>query len=115
MARQSFKFFTPRDKPKKRGARAHKKSQNKSEKRQKKQTKYKGQGWQTSQNILVLDMKEKQLTVTSKDITQKQWSQLVLELNLIKKAWASYATIELKCPGIKKIIAHGTRTNFKED
>ena len=37
MARQSFKFFTPRDKPKKRGPRHHKKSQNKQEKRQKKQ------------------------------------------------------------------------------
>ena len=60
-------------------------------------------------------MKEKQLTVTSKNITQKQWSQLVLELNLIKKAWASYATIEIKCPGIKKIIAHGTRTTFEKD
>ena len=31
------------------------------------------------------DMKEKQLTITSKDISQKKWSQLVLELNLIKK------------------------------
>ena len=28
MARQSFKFFTPRDKPKKRGARQHKKNKN---------------------------------------------------------------------------------------
>ena len=37
MAKQSFKFFTPRDKPKKRGARQHKKNKNKSEKRQKKQ------------------------------------------------------------------------------
>ena len=44
MARQSFKFFTPRDKPKKRDARQHKKNKNKSEKRQKKQTRYKGQG-----------------------------------------------------------------------
>jgi hypothetical protein len=44
MAKQSFKFFTPRDKPKKRGARAHKKNKNKQEKRQKKQTRYKGQG-----------------------------------------------------------------------
>jgi|TARA_R110000796_G_scaffold53506_1_gene125522 hypothetical protein len=44
MAKQSFKFFTPRDKPKKRGPRHHKKSQNKNEKRQKKQTRYKGQG-----------------------------------------------------------------------
>ena len=52
MARQSFKFFTPRDKPKKRGPRQHKKSLNKSEKRQKNLNRYKGQGWQTSSNIL---------------------------------------------------------------
>ena len=51
----------------------------------------------------------KKLTITSKDISQKQWSQLVLELNLIKKAWSSYASIDLQGPGIKKIIAFGTR------
>ena len=56
-------------------------------------------------------MKEKQLTITSKDITQKQWSNLILELNLVKKAWSSYATIQLQGPGVRKIIAHGTR-NF---
>ncbi len=60
-------------------------------------------------------MKEKKLTITSKDISQKQWSNLVLELNLIRKAWAPYATIDLHAPGIKKIIAHGTRIGFKED
>ena len=56
-------------------------------------------------------MKEKQLTITSKNITQKQWSNLILELNLIKKAWSSYGTIDLQGAGVKKIIAHGTR-NF---
>jgi len=56
-------------------------------------------------------MKEKQLTITSKNITQKQWSNLILELNLIKKSWANYATLELQGPGVRKIIAHGTR-NF---
>ena len=60
-------------------------------------------------------MKEKKLTITSNNITQKQWSQLILELNLIKKSWANYATLEIKCPGIRKIIAHGTRTNFEKD
>ena len=44
MARQSFKFFTPRDKPKKRGPRQHTKNLNKSAKRQRKMTRYKGQG-----------------------------------------------------------------------
>ena len=48
MARISFKFFTPRDKPPKRGPRQHKKNQNKHEKRQKKQKRYKGQGRQLS-------------------------------------------------------------------
>ena len=43
MAKQKFVHFVPRDKPKKRPGR-HKKSLNKSEKRQKKQTRYKGQG-----------------------------------------------------------------------
>ena len=56
-------------------------------------------------------MKEKKLTITSKDITHKQWSNLILELNLIKKSWERYAKIDLQCPGVKKIIAHGTR-NF---
>ena len=44
MAKIKFTHFVPRDKPKKRGARQHKKSLNKNEKRQKKLTRYKGQG-----------------------------------------------------------------------
>ena len=62
-----------------------------------------------------LGMKEKKLTITSKNISQKQWSNLILELNLIKKAWAGYATLDIKCPGIRKIIAHGTKTTFDKD
>jgi len=56
-------------------------------------------------------MKEKKLTIIGKDITQKQWSNLILELNLIKKAWERYAKIDLNGSGVKKIIAHGTK-NF---
>ena len=50
----------------------------------------------------------KKLTISSKNITQKQWSNLILELNLMKKAWKPYAEIEVQAPGIKKIIAWGT-------
>jgi hypothetical protein len=50
----------------------------------------------------------KKLTITSKNISQKQWSNLILELNLMKKAWSSYADIDIQAPGIKKIIAWGT-------
>ena len=58
----------------------------------------------------------KKLTITSKNITQKQWTNLVLELNLIKKAWQPYAKLELQAPGIKKIISFGRRTSdTKED
>ena len=43
MAKQNFTYYVKRDKPKKRPG-VHKKSQNKSEKRQQKQSRYKGQG-----------------------------------------------------------------------
>jgi hypothetical protein len=50
----------------------------------------------------------KKLTISSKNISQKQWSNLILELNLMKKAWKPYAELEIQAPGIKKIIAWGT-------
>ena len=53
----------------------------------------------------------KKVTITSKNISSKQWANLILELNLIKDAWKPYARLELQAPGIKKIIAFGTRTN----
>jgi hypothetical protein len=51
----------------------------------------------------------KKVTITSKNITPKQWSALMLEFNLIKKAWAPYVKLEIQAPGIKKIIETGTR------
>tara|TARA_R100001369_G_scaffold54270_1_gene81151 strand:+ start:243 stop:443 length:201 start_codon:yes stop_codon:yes gene_type:complete len=53
-------------------------------------------------------MKEKKLTISSKNMTQKQWSNLILELNIIKKEWNKYAKLEIQTPGIKKILAWGT-------
>ena len=53
----------------------------------------------------------KKLTITSKNITQKQWSNLILELNIMKRQWKPYADIDIQAPGIKKIIAWGT-TNY---
>ena len=41
---KKFKSFETRDKPRKRGPRQHKKSKSKSEKRQQKNTRYKGGG-----------------------------------------------------------------------
>jgi len=50
----------------------------------------------------------KKLTISSKNITQKQWSNLILELNLMKKQWHKYAELNIEAPGIKKIISWGT-------
>jgi|TARA_R100000781_G_scaffold217_2_gene297 hypothetical protein len=60
-------------------------------------------------------MKDKKIIITSPNLSQKQWSSLILELNLIKKAWAPYATLNLQAPGVKKIIAHGTKTLSDKD
>ena len=54
-------------------------------------------------------MKEKKLTITSKNITPKQWSALILELNLIKTAWKPYAKLEIHAPSVNKIIKQGTK------
>ena len=53
----------------------------------------------------------KKVTITSKDITAKQWSNLLLELNLIRKAWKPYAKLNLQAHSIKKIIANVTKIN----
>ena len=55
-------------------------------------------------------MKEKKVTITAKGASIKQWSDLILELNLMKKAWHRYGVIiNIQAPEIKKIISWGTR------
>ena len=51
----------------------------------------------------------KKLTIASKNISHKQWTNLILELNLIKKSWKPFASLEIQAPGIRKIIETGTR------
>ena len=51
----------------------------------------------------------KKVTITSDNISPKQWNILLLELNIIKKAWKPYAHLEVNAPGIKKIVKWGTR------
>ena len=52
----------------------------------------------------------KKATITAKGASTKQWADLILELNLIKKAWRSYGvTLDIQAPGIKKIISWGTK------
>ena len=54
-------------------------------------------------------MKEKKVTISAKGASIKQWTDLILELNLIKKAWHRYGVkVDLKAHSINKIIALGT-------
>ena len=58
----------------------------------------------------VQNMKEKKVTITAKGASIKQWSDLILELNLIKKSWHRYGVdINIQAPEIKKIVAWGTK------
>ena len=54
-------------------------------------------------------MKEKTITIKTNAISQRQYSPLLLELNIIKQQWRSYGVdIQLSAPSLKKIIALGT-------
>ena len=58
----------------------------------------------------------KKLTISSENITPKQWSLLLIELNMIKESWRPFAKFEIQTPGLKKIIAFGRKTgDDKED
>ena len=58
----------------------------------------------------------KKVTITSSNISPKQWNVLLLELNLMKRAWSKYAKIDIQAPGINKVIKWGTRRyDAKED
>ena len=55
-------------------------------------------------------MKEKIITIKPKGITQKQWSILLLELNLIKTAWRPFGVdMQMSAPGLKRILDWGTK------
>ena len=64
----------------------------------------------------VQSMKEKKVTITAKGASVKQWSDLILELNLMKKSWQRYGvTITIQTPQLKKIISWGTRKYDAKD
>ena len=56
----------------------------------------------------VQNMKEKKITITAKRISQKQWSTLILELNIMRKAWQPFVELTLHAPKVNSIIKRGT-------
>ena len=47
----------------------------------------------------------KKVIITSENISPKQWSVLLLELNMIKEQWKPYANLEIQTLGLNKIVA----------
>ena len=57
-------------------------------------------------------MKEKVITIKVNGALQGQWSSILLELNLMRKAWKSYGVhMNMKASGLKSVLNHGTRVN----
>ena len=53
-------------------------------------------------------MKEKKVTIIAKKISQKQWSKLILELNIMRNAWQPFDELTLHAPKVNSIIDRGT-------
>jgi len=60
-------------------------------------------------------MSLRKVTITSKNISPKQWSIFLLELNIMRKAWKPYANIDISAPGIRKVIKLGTKRYDAKD
>ena len=61
-------------------------------------------------------MKEKVITIKLKNISQKQWANLLLEINIMKKAWKPYGVdMQISAPGLKNIIKWGTKSYGKPE
>ena len=75
--------------------------------------KYRGQGrWHYPKISYIVNMKEKIITIKVKSGSTKQYSNLLLELNLVKQAWRSYGVdLQINAPGLKSILTWGTNIN----
>jgi hypothetical protein len=57
-------------------------------------------------------MKEKTITIKVNVTNQGQWANLLLELNIMKRAWKPFGVdMSIKAPGLKNVLLWGTRNN----
>jgi len=57
-------------------------------------------------------MKEKTITIKTTVTNQGQWANLLLELNIMKRAWKPFGVdMSIKAPGLKNVLLWGTRNN----
>jgi len=61
-----------------------------------------------------MSKKEKIVSIEATKITERQWSTLLIELNLMKESWGRCGVrLNLKAPSLDKIIKWGKRTPSK--
>ena len=51
----------------------------------------------------------RKVTISSDNISPKQWSVLLLELNIMKETWRPFAKLEIQGNEFKKVVKWGTR------
>ena len=53
---------------------------------------------------------KKKIVIEAKGASEKQWSVLVLELNIMKNAWKKFGvTLSLIAPEVNRIVAWGNK------
>ena len=57
----------------------------------------------------------RKVTISSDNISPKQWSVLLVELNLMKEAWRSFAKINIESPDFEKVVRWGKRKYNEKD
>ena len=55
------------------------------------------------------------VTISSDDISPKQWSTLLIELNLMKESWKSFAQLNIEAPDFEKVIRWGKRKHHEKE
>ena len=57
----------------------------------------------------------KKLTISSENISAKQWSILLIELNMIKDSWKPFAKLDIQTPGFDKIVKWRKKRHDEKD
>ena len=61
-------------------------------------------------------MKDREINIKVANITPKQWTNLVIELNLMSEAWKPYGPkIKLKTRNLERIIKWGRKTHYDRE
>ena len=58
----------------------------------------------------------RKVIISSDDMTARQWSVFLVELNLMKQHWSRFATVKIDAPDFEKVVRWGKRKhNEKEE